>query len=100
MLSQFALLDLVEALLIARVAFEGERVERVLGVLFVVDVIDSISPVGERLLVARLTQNRLSLVLMLSDLLQFWFDFELFVGGFRGGAQVHSMWVDDFRFLF
>jgi hypothetical protein len=50
-LFEFLHLLLSVLLFVARIAFERERVERVLGVFLMVDVAMSILPVGELLLV-------------------------------------------------
>ena len=85
-LPQFSLLDLIEALLVAGVALKRQGVEGVLGVFFVINVVDAVSPVGERLLVAGLTEDWLALVFVLPYLLKFRLYFKLFVGRLSSGS--------------
>ena len=77
--SQFLLLLFREVLLVARLTFEWQRVVRVLGMLFVENVILPIFPVGEVLLITALSYDRFLLIVGPFYQFLFWLHLEILV---------------------
>lgn len=98
-LLQFPLLLFREVLFVARLTFEGQRVEWVLRMLLMEDVIIAVLPIRETFLVGRLANNRLPLIVGPLDHLLLWLHLEILVSVAASGAQIHLMWVDYLRLL-
>jgi hypothetical protein len=89
-----------EVLLVARLSLERKRVEWVLRMLLVKNVILPIFPVGEVLLIGALADDWFSLIIR-----SFYYSFfrlnpEVFVGIVTCCSQIHFVRVDDFGFFF
>lgn len=89
-------LGICEVLLVSWLSLERQRVEWVLGVLLMKDVLFAVVPVGESCLVWRHLNNRLAVV---SEFLVLWVlrqSFFSLVNGLVCGCEVHLVGVDYF----
>lgn len=97
MLSQFFLLLLGEVLLVRRFSLEWQRIERILRMLLVENIIASILPIREVFLIATCSQYGSLLIICFLVFLFLWAHLEIFVCASTGCTEVHLMRVDDFR---
>jgi len=98
-LFQFSLLFLCELLLIVTLATERQRVEGVLRLLLMEDIVLSVPPIGEALLIRRLSDYRFVVVGRPPYFSLLGFHLEVFECVLGRRAEVHPVGVDDFGFL-
>lgn len=99
MLFQLLLLLLSEALCIARLSLERQRVERILRTLLMEYVLLSILPIWKRLLISRCTQDGLALVDVFAHLLLLYFGCEGLEIVLGSRLEVHLVRIYYFSFL-
>ena len=100
MLSKFSLLLLSIVLLVIWSPLEWKRVEWILRVLLVENIVVTILPVREAFLVKWLTHYWFWIIVWSSDLFLFWFELEWFVGASISCIHVHFVWIDNFSLFF
>lgn len=100
MLPKFSLLFFGEALLIIRLTFEWQRIERILRVLLVEYVAVTVPPIWETLHIRRLSKYWLSFIVVFFELLFLRNNLKILIGLPRRGTHVHLVRIDYFCLLF
>lgn len=98
-LSELSLLLLCETLLVTRIALERERIKWILWVLLVVNIVVTILPVGEWLLIRGLTKDWFMFILMNFELLLLRFNLIFLIWALSSRPSFHSMRIDNFSFF-